>query len=79
MLWFAAFSRIGADGTYFDYDDMEAHVMQRLATTRYFHEREMQRYPGLNASQVIDSSSAANTSLTLPIYGFTKFLSWVIA
>ncbi|KAH9652604.1 hypothetical protein KPL70_027147 [Citrus sinensis] len=28
----------------------------------------MQRYPGLNASQVIDSSSAANASLTLPTY-----------
>ncbi|KAK9175100.1 hypothetical protein WN944_027106 [Citrus x changshan-huyou] len=56
------------DGTYFDYDDMEAHVMQRLATAHYFHGREMQRYPGLNASQVIDSSSAANASLTLPTY-----------
>ena len=42
--------------------------MQRLATARYFHEREMQRYPGLNASPVIDSISAANASLTLPTY-----------
>ncbi|KAH9657291.1 hypothetical protein KPL70_023013 [Citrus sinensis] len=47
---------------------MEAHVMQRLATARYFHKREMQRYPGLNASPVIDSISAANASLTLPTY-----------
>ncbi|KAK9184597.1 hypothetical protein WN943_024947 [Citrus x changshan-huyou] len=68
MSRFAAFSCTRADGTYFDYDDMEAHVMQRLATARYFHKREMQRYPGLNASPVIDSISAANASLTLPTY-----------
>ena len=54
------------DGTYFDYDDMEARIMQHLAAARYFRRREMQRYPALDASQVVDSSSAATASLMLP-------------
>ncbi|GAY42589.1 hypothetical protein CUMW_068080 [Citrus unshiu] len=56
----------GPDGTYFDYDDMEARIMQHLAAARYFRRREMQRYPALDASQVVDSSSAATASLMLP-------------
>ena len=51
---------------YFGYDDKEARVMQHLATVRYFRKRDMQRYPGLDVPQVVDSSSVANASLTLP-------------
>ncbi|XP_052290503.1 E3 ubiquitin-protein ligase RHF1A-like [Citrus sinensis] len=55
-----------------DFDNgLEARVMQHLATVRYFRKRDMQRYPGLDVPQVVDSSSVANASLTLP----TKFSS----
>ena len=40
--------------------------MQHLATGQYFRRRDMQRYSGLDVSQVVDSSSVANASLTLP-------------
>ncbi|KAK9224556.1 hypothetical protein WN943_009591 [Citrus x changshan-huyou] len=50
-----------------DFDNgLEACAMQHLATARYFRRRDMQRYPGLDVSQVVDSSSVANASLTLP-------------
>lgn len=54
------------DGTYFGYDNKEAHVTQHLAAVRYFHQRDMQRYPGLDVSQVVDSGFVANASLILP-------------
>ncbi|KAJ4722395.1 putative E3 ubiquitin-protein ligase RHF2A [Melia azedarach] len=56
----------GLDATNLDYDDMEACVMQHIATARYFRRREMQRYSGLDASQVRDSNSAANVPGTPP-------------
>lgn len=51
---------------YFGYDGKKARAMQHLATGQYFRRRDMQRYPGLDVSQVVDSSSVANASLTLP-------------
>ncbi|KAJ0093012.1 hypothetical protein Patl1_25431 [Pistacia atlantica] len=50
----------GLDPTYMDYAEIEERVMRHLATARYFRRRDMQRAAGLDPSQVLLSSSAAN-------------------
>ncbi|XP_044500434.1 E3 ubiquitin-protein ligase RHF1A-like [Mangifera indica] len=50
----------GLDPTYTDYPEIEERVMQHLATARYFRRRELQRAAGLDHSQVLVFTSAAN-------------------